>query len=77
MYVSTVNGVSTVAGHVADKMAPHMKKQGAKLVPESMKKNKDGGPSNWDGFKHVAGRSVQGMYCSLPIGGGRSTQILY
>ncbi|XP_074467054.1 spartin a isoform X1 [Sebastes fasciatus] len=55
-----VNGVSSVAGHVADKMAPHVKKQGAKLVPESMK-NKDGGPSNWDGAKFVAVSSVQGF----------------
>lgn len=59
--IFTVNGVSTVVGHVADKMAPHIKKQGAKLVPESMKKNKDSGPSNWDGAKFVAISSVQGM----------------
>ncbi|KAL6098707.1 uncharacterized protein ACO6RY_17790 [Pungitius sinensis] len=66
-----VNGVSTVAGHVADKMAPHVKKQGSKLVPESMKKNKDGGPSNWDGAKFVAVSSVQGfstVWSSLETG---------
>ncbi|XP_054482514.1 spartin a [Anoplopoma fimbria] len=65
-----VNGVSTVAGHVAEKMAPHVKKQGAKLVPESMK-NKDGGPSNWDGAKFVAISSVHGfstVWSSLETG---------
>ncbi|XP_036975096.1 LOW QUALITY PROTEIN: spartin a [Acanthopagrus latus] len=56
-----VNGVSTVAGHVAEKMAPHVKKHGAKLVPESLKKSKDGGPSNLDGAKFVAASSVQGL----------------
>lgn len=54
--------MSTVAEKVADKMAPHVKKQGAKLVPESMKKNKDGSPSNWDGAKFVAAKSVEGMH---------------
>lgn len=61
MFIFTVNGVSTVAGHMADKMAPHLKKQGAKLVPESLKKNKDGSPSNWEGAKLVAASSVQGI----------------
>uniref|UniRef100_A0A3Q3MJR0 Spartin a n=1 Tax=Mastacembelus armatus TaxID=205130 RepID=A0A3Q3MJR0_9TELE len=56
-----VNGLSTVAGHVVDKMAPHVKKHGAKLVPESMKKNKDGRPSNLDGAKFVATSSVRGI----------------
>nr|XP_046267517.1 spartin a isoform X2 [Scatophagus argus] len=56
-----VNGVSTVAGHVAEKVAPHVKKQGAKLVPESMKKSKDGCASNFDGAKFVAASSVQGL----------------
>ncbi|XP_032388886.1 spartin a isoform X1 [Etheostoma spectabile] len=66
-----VNGVSMVAGHVADKMAPHVKKQGAKLVPESLKKTKDGGLSNWDGAKFVAVSSVQGfstVWSSLETG---------
>ncbi|XP_062261487.1 spartin a isoform X1 [Platichthys flesus] len=65
-----VNGVSTVAGHVADKMAPHVKKHGAKLVPESMK-SKDGKPSNLDGAKLVAATSVQGfstVWSSLETG---------
>ncbi|XP_040906998.1 spartin a [Toxotes jaculatrix] len=56
-----VNGVSTVAGHVADKMAPHVKKHGAKLVPESMKKSKDGQASHLDGAKFVAASSIQGL----------------
>ncbi|XP_060942373.1 spartin a [Limanda limanda] len=65
-----VNGVSTVAGHVADKVAPHVKKQGAKLIPESMK-SKDGKPSNLDGAKLVAVTSVQGfstVWSSLETG---------
>ncbi|KAM4619956.1 spartin a [Polymixia lowei] len=56
-----VNGVSTVAGCVGDKLAPHVKKHGAKLIPESMKKNKDGRASNLDGAKLVAASSVQGL----------------
>ncbi|XP_070774046.1 spartin a [Enoplosus armatus] len=66
-----VNGVSTVAGHVAEKVAPHVKKQGAKLIPESMKKNKDGRASNLDGAKFVAASSVQGfstVWSSLETG---------
>lgn len=57
----TVNGLSTVVGHVAEKMAPHVKKHGAKLVPESMKKSQDGRPSKLDGAKFVAVSSVQGL----------------
>ncbi|KAG7516649.1 hypothetical protein JOB18_037193 [Solea senegalensis] len=56
-----VNGVSTVAGHVAEKVAPHVKKHGAKLIPESLKKHKEGEPSNWEGTKYVAASSVQGF----------------
>ncbi|XP_070700265.1 spartin a [Pempheris klunzingeri] len=56
-----VNGVSTVAGHVAEKVAPHVKKQSAKLIPESMKKSKDGRASSLDGAKFVAASSVQGF----------------
>lgn len=51
-----------MAGHVAEKVAPHVKKHGAKLVPESMKKSKDGRASNLDGAKFVAASSVQGTY---------------
>uniref|UniRef100_UPI0037E754C8 spartin a isoform X2 n=1 Tax=Semicossyphus pulcher TaxID=241346 RepID=UPI0037E754C8 len=66
-----VNGVSTVAGHVADKVVPHVKKHGAKLVPESMRKGKDGHASNLDGAKFVAVSSVQGfstVWTSLETG---------
>lgn len=56
-----MNGVATVAGHVAEKMAPHVKKHGAKLVPESLKKSKDGRPSSLDGAKLVAASSIQGI----------------
>ncbi|KAM6911585.1 spartin a [Lycodopsis pacificus] len=65
-----VNGMSTVAGHMADKIAPHVKKQSSKLVPKSMK-NKDGGPSNWGGAKFVAVSSIQGfstVWSSLETG---------
>lgn len=55
-----MNGVATVAGHVAEKVAPHVKKHGAKLVPESLKKSKDGKASNLDGAKFVAASSIQG-----------------
>ncbi|XP_068187817.1 spartin a isoform X2 [Antennarius striatus] len=56
-----VDGVSAVMGHVAEKAAPHVKKHGAKLVPESWKKGKDGQPSNLDGAKLVAASSFQGF----------------
>lgn len=57
-----VNGVATVAGHMAEKMAPHVKKHGSKLVPESLKKKKDGQASKLDGAKFVAANSLQGKY---------------
>lgn len=60
LFSFAVNGVATVAGHVAEKMAPHVKKHGAKLVPESLRKSKDGRPSNFDGAKLVAASSIQG-----------------
>lgn len=60
VHIFTVNGVSSVAGHVAEKMAPHVKKHGAKLVPESLRKGKDGQASNMEGAKHVAVSSVHG-----------------
>uniref|UniRef100_A0A3Q4B825 MIT domain-containing protein n=1 Tax=Mola mola TaxID=94237 RepID=A0A3Q4B825_MOLML len=66
-----VNGVATVAGHVAEKVAPHVKKHGTKLVPESLKKSKDGQASNFDGAKFVAARSLQGfstVWSSLETG---------
>lgn len=66
-----VNGVSTVAGRVADKVVPHVKKHGAKLIPESLKKKEDGHPSKLDGAKFVAASSVQGfstVWSSLETG---------
>nr|XP_057942417.1 spartin a isoform X2 [Doryrhamphus excisus] len=65
-----VNGVSTVAEHIAEKMAPHMKKHSAKLIPESMK-GKEGEPSNLEGAKFVALSSLQGfsaVWTSLETG---------
>ncbi|KAM4547219.1 spartin a isoform 1-T3 [Fundulus diaphanus] len=56
-----VNGISTIAGHVVEKVAPHVKKHGAKLVPESLKKTQDGQASNFDGAKFVAATSIQGL----------------
>lgn len=55
-----------MAGHVAEKMAPHVKKHGAKLIPESLKKSKDGQASNLDGAKFVAASSVQGIKLQYP-----------
>lgn len=54
-----MDGVSTLAEHLAEKVAPQVKKHGAKLIPESMK-SKDGEPSNFQGAKFVAARSLQG-----------------
>ncbi|XP_054611933.1 spartin a isoform X2 [Dunckerocampus dactyliophorus] len=65
-----VNGVSTVAEHLAEKVAPHLKKHGAKLIPESMK-GKEGEPSNLEGAKFVALSSLQGfsaVWTSLEMG---------
>lgn len=60
--VILVNGVATVAGHVAEKVAPHVKKHGSKLVPESLKKSKDGQGSSLDGAKFVAVSGLQGIF---------------
>jgi len=54
-----VDGVCTVAGCVGRELAPHVKKHGGKLIPESMKKDKDG-RSNIDGAMVVAASGVQG-----------------
>lgn len=40
-------------------LVPHMKKHGGKLIPESMKKDKDG-RSNIDGAMVVAASGVEG-----------------
>ncbi|XP_061752786.1 spartin-like isoform X3 [Nerophis ophidion] len=55
-----VDGVSTVAEHLAEKVAPHLKKHGAKMIPESMK-GKEGEPSNMEGAKFVAVSGLQGF----------------
>ncbi|XP_075892929.1 spartin-like isoform X2 [Nelusetta ayraudi] len=55
-----VDGVCTVAGHVGRELAPHVKKHGGKLIPESMKKDKDG-RSTIDGAMVVAASGVQGF----------------
>ncbi len=54
-----MDGVAAVADRVGKEMAPHVKKHGSKLIPESLKKSKDG-CSNMDGAKLVAGSSIQG-----------------
>ncbi|XP_030602439.1 spartin a isoform X2 [Archocentrus centrarchus] len=56
-----VNGLGTVAEKMAEKVAPHVKKHGAKLVPESLKKKEDGQASKMDGAKFVAVSTVQGL----------------
>ncbi|XP_028321474.1 spartin b isoform X2 [Gouania willdenowi] len=55
-----VEGVCTIAGCVGRELAPHVKKHGGKLIPESMKKDKDG-RSNVDGAMVVAASGVQGF----------------
>ncbi|XP_017346558.1 spartin b isoform X1 [Ictalurus punctatus] len=55
-----VDGLCTIAGHVGRELAPHVKKHSAKLIPESMKKDKDG-RSNIDGAMVVAASGVQGF----------------
>ncbi|XP_038820721.1 spartin a [Salvelinus namaycush] len=55
-----VDGVCTVVGCVGEKLAPHVKKHGNKLIPESMKNTKDG-RSNLDGAMVVAVSSMKGL----------------
>lgn len=55
-----VDGVCTVANCVGKELAPHVKKHGSKLVPESLKRDKDG-KSALDGAMVVAASSVQGF----------------
>lgn len=57
--VVLVDGVCTVANCVGKELAPHVKKHGSKLVPESLKRDKDG-KSTLDGAMVVAASSVQG-----------------
>ncbi|XP_076430206.1 spartin isoform X2 [Peromyscus maniculatus bairdii] len=55
-----VDGVCTVANCFGKELAPHVKKHGSKLVPESLKRDKDG-KSTLDGAMVVAASSVQGF----------------
>ncbi|XP_038617496.1 spartin isoform X2 [Tachyglossus aculeatus] len=55
-----VEGVCSVASCVGRELAPHVKKHGSKLVPESLKKDKDG-KSPLDGAMVVAASGVQGF----------------
>lgn len=55
-----VDGVCAVTGFVGRELAPHVKKHGEKLIPESMKKDKEG-RSNIDGAMVVAASGVQGF----------------
>ncbi|KAM9317941.1 spartin b [Pholidichthys leucotaenia] len=55
-----VDGVCAVANCVGRELAPHVKKHGEKLIPESMKKDKDG-RSTIDGAMVVAASGVQGF----------------
>ncbi|XP_064208788.1 spartin a isoform X2 [Anguilla rostrata] len=55
-----VDGVCTVAGHVSRELAPHVKKHGSKLIPESLKKDAKG-RSTLDGAKVVAASGMQGL----------------
>lgn len=57
--VTVVDGVCTVAGCVGRELAPHVKKHGGKLIPESMRTDKNG-RSNIDGAMVVAASGVQG-----------------
>nr|XP_020639483.1 spartin isoform X2 [Pogona vitticeps]XP_020639484.1 spartin isoform X2 [Pogona vitticeps]XP_020639485.1 spartin isoform X2 [Pogona vitticeps] len=55
-----VEGVCSLASCVGKELAPHVKKHGSKLVPESLKKDKDG-KSTLDGALVVAASGVQGF----------------
>ncbi|XP_073439324.1 spartin-like isoform X2 [Dendrobates tinctorius] len=55
-----VDGVCSVASCVGRELGPHVKKHGSKLLPESLKKDKDG-RSPLDGAMVVAASGVQGM----------------
>uniref|UniRef100_A0A8D1IGS0 Spartin n=1 Tax=Sus scrofa TaxID=9823 RepID=A0A8D1IGS0_PIG len=58
--ILSVDGVCTVASCVGKELAPHVKKHGSKLVPESLKKDRNG-KSALDGAMVVAASSVQGF----------------
>lgn len=56
-----MDGVATVAARVAEKVAPHVKKHGSKLVPESLKTGGEGRASSLEGAKVVAASSLHGI----------------
>lgn len=55
-----VDGVCAIASCVGKELGPHVKKHGSKLLPESLKKDKDG-KSPLDGAMVVAASGVQGF----------------
>nr|XP_033805358.1 spartin isoform X2 [Geotrypetes seraphini]XP_033805359.1 spartin isoform X2 [Geotrypetes seraphini]XP_033805360.1 spartin isoform X2 [Geotrypetes seraphini]XP_033805361.1 spartin isoform X2 [Geotrypetes seraphini]XP_033805362.1 spartin isoform X2 [Geotrypetes seraphini] len=55
-----VDGVCSIASYVGRELAPHVKKHGSKLIPEAIKKDKDG-KSTLDGALVVAASGVQGF----------------
>ncbi|KAM8975666.1 spartin [Pelodytes ibericus] len=55
-----VDGVCAIASCVGKELAPHVKKHGSKLIPESLKKDKDG-KSTLGGAMVVAASGVQGF----------------
>ncbi|XP_029458578.1 spartin isoform X2 [Rhinatrema bivittatum] len=55
-----VDGVCAIASYVGEELAPHVKKHGSKLIPEAVKKDKDG-KSTLDGAMVVAASGVQGF----------------
>lgn len=67
--VVLVDGVCTVANCVGKELAPHVKKHGSKLVPESLKKDRNG-KSTLDGAMVVAASSVQGNIKAQKFDGG-------
>lgn len=55
-----VNGLCTVASTIGKELAPHVKKHGSKLIPESIKKDNDS-KAKFDGALVVAASGVQGF----------------
>ncbi|KAG8452750.1 hypothetical protein GDO86_004513 [Hymenochirus boettgeri] len=58
--IMSVDGVCSIASCVGRELAPHVKKHGSKLLPESLKKDKDG-KSPLNGAMVVAASGVQGF----------------
>lgn len=54
-----VEGVCSLASCIGQELAPHVKKHGSKLLPDSLKKDKDG-KSTFNGAMVVAASGVQG-----------------